>query len=102
MSPKIADFVIMPTTLSADAVVSLILEAKRKKPQIRLWTSSRVLQQFGVPWRAPENRPLLQRLDRMLHQLAGRGTLIRRPRKQTSRNMREEWAYVVSQISAND
>ncbi|MFI5382047.1 MAG: hypothetical protein ACHRHE_22355 [Tepidisphaerales bacterium] len=93
MHPEIADFVTMPSRLTADVALLLIHMVAKKKRNMRLWTSSRLLRQLGVAWRAPEHHRLLHRVDDALRELASRGELRRRPRRQTSRNTRNEWAY---------
>ena len=93
MRPEVLDFVTAPGRLDADAALSLIRAAAARKRSFRLWTSSRLLKRFGVPWHLPEHKPLLHRVDHALRELESRGELVRRPVKQTSRNTREEWAY---------
>jgi hypothetical protein len=74
-------------------VLSLIRAAAARKRNLRLWTSSRLLQQFGVPWHLPEHEQLLHRVDHVLRELESRGALVRRPQKQTRRYTRDVWAY---------
>src|SRR5688572_29728441 len=93
MRAEVVEFVAMPSRLDADAALSLIRAAAARKRSFLLWTSSRLLQRFGVPWHLPEHKPLLHRVDHVLRELELRGALVRRPQKQTSRNTRNEWAY---------
>jgi hypothetical protein len=93
MRPEVLDFVATPSRLDAAAALSLIRAAAARKRNFRLWTSSRLLQRFGVPWHLPEHKQLLHRVDHVLRELESRGALVRRPQKQTSRNTRDEWAY---------
>ena len=100
MRPEVLPFVKAPSRLDADAALSLIRAAAARKQSFRLWTSSRLLTRFGVPWHLPEHKPLLHRLDHALRELEARGQLVRRPQKQTSRNTREEWAYELANPAA--
>jgi hypothetical protein len=93
MRPEVLDFVATPSRLNADAALSLIRAAAARKRNLRLWTSSRLLQRFGVPWHKPERKQLLHRVDHVLRELESRGALVRRPQKQTRRHIRGEWAY---------
>ena len=93
MRPEIFEFVATPHHLDADSALALIRMASTLKRSFRIWTSSRLLKTFGVPWYLPEHRRLLHRVDHALRALEARGSLIRRPQKQTSRNTRAERAY---------
>lgn len=93
MRPEVLEYVETPGRLDADAALSLIRAAAARKRSFRLWTSSRLLKRFGVPWHLPEHKQLLHRVDHVLRELESLGALVRRPHRQTSRNTREEWAY---------
>jgi hypothetical protein len=90
--PEIEPFVREPGRLDEAALLSIIrLQAERKR-SLKIWTSSRILQQAGVDWQLPEFRTLLHRVDRMLRILVESGALVRRPQNQTSRNYRDAFA----------
>lgn len=77
--------------ITADVVLEVIVRHSHRQP---IWTSSRVLAKMGVTqWWLPERKPLLHRLDRLLRSMAEDGLLAERPRRQTSRNTRDEIAY---------
>jgi hypothetical protein len=102
MRPEIVEFVTTPSRLDANTVLALLRAAAARKRSFRIWTSSRLLQRFGVPWHLPEHRPLLHRVDHALRALESRGVLVRRPEKQTSRNTRAEWAYELAAVNSAD
>jgi hypothetical protein len=102
MRPEVLEFVATPGRLDPDAALALIRAASVRKRSFRLWTASRLLQRFGVPWHLPEHRRLLHRVDHVLRELESRGALKRRPQKQTSRNTRVEWAYELPKNDADE
>lgn len=93
MLGEIQPYVDSPGDLDARELLKLIQVEAGRKRKLKIWTSSRILQQAGVPWWLPEHRGLLHRVDRLLRDLEASGALVRRPEKQTSRNTRAEYAY---------
>src|SRR4051812_29392895 len=96
MRPEIAPYAQSPDQLPPELVKSMLQGRLRRKRSIKIWTSSRVLEQFAVPWWLPEHRRLLHRVDHLLRELEAAGDVVRRPWKQTSRNTRAEIAYEVA------
>jgi hypothetical protein len=97
MDVMVQQYIAAPQRLTANELWIIVVDLASRKPSVKLWTSSRILKQLGEAWDLPENRQLLWRIDRLLRELEERGLLAPRPQHQTSRNPRDEYAFVFTQ-----